>query len=159
MWSYFKGGFALFAEGFTVSVYTLFEILPLLILAFIVAGLIEALVPREVVERLLSGKAGLKGIVLGSLAGSLMPAGPYVFYPLVASFLRSGAGIGTMIAFVAAKRLWSFSRLPLEIALLGPYLVFVRFVVTLPIPIIMGFAANSFFSESEDFIRQRVIEE
>lgn len=134
----------------------LIGVLPLLIAAFILAGMIQVVVSRETINKWLGKDSGIKGIMLGGIAGALIPGGPYIFYPIAASFLLSGAEIGTAVTFVVAKNLWSLSRLPMEIALLGPKLTFVRFVVTLIFPIIVGLIANTFFSGYVDKVREQI---
>ncbi|MBS3809193.1 MAG: permease [Desulfobacterales bacterium] len=134
----------------------LIEVAPLLIAAFILAGMIQVVVSRETINKWLGKDSGIKGIMLGGIAGALIPGGPYIFYPIAASFLLSGAEIGTAVTFVVAKNLWSLSRLPMEIALLGPKLTFVRFVVTLIFPLIVGLIANTFFKGYVDKVREQI---
>ena len=68
--------------------------------------------------------------------------------------LKSGAGLGVLIAFIAAKNLWSVSRLPLEFALLGPHLTLVRYALTLFIPPLMGYLADIVFGGFLERIRE-----
>ncbi|MFP4452201.1 MAG: permease [Desulfobacterales bacterium] len=136
----------------------LLEIAPLLAAAFVLAGMIQVSVSRESINKWLGKDSGIKGILLGGAAGALIPGGPYIFYPIAASFLLSGAELGTVVAFVVAKNLWSLSRLPMEFALLGPEVTFVRFIVTLLFPIIVGVIANTFFSGYVCKVRQQLQE-
>jgi ABC-type amino acid transport system permease subunit len=66
---------------------TLWRNLPLLLLGFAVAGLVQVLLPRELISRWLGAEAGAKGILIGCVAGGLVPGAPY------AACNRSG-GIG-----------------------------------------------------------------
>ena len=134
----------------------LIGVVPLLLAAFILAGMVQVLVSRETISKWLGKDSGMKGIMLGGIAGALVPGGPYVFYPIAASFLLSGAEIGTVVTFVVAKNLWSLSRLPMEVALLGPELTFIRFIVTFIFPIIIGVIANTFFSGYVDKVRDQI---
>ena len=134
----------------------LIGVVPLLIAAFILAGMIQVLISKETVNKWLGKDSGLKGIMLGGIAGALIPGGPYIFYPVAASFLLSGAEIGTVVTFVVAKNLWSLSRLPMEVALLGPKLTLIRYVVTFIFPIIVGVMANTFFSGYADRVRDQI---
>lgn len=134
----------------------LIAVLPLLTAAFVLAGMVQVLVSRETINKWLGKDSGMKGIILGGIAGALVPGGPYIFYPIAASFLLSGAEIGTVITFVVAKNLWSLSRLPMEVALLGPELTFIRFLVTLVFPVIIGVIANTFFSGYVDKVREQI---
>jgi uncharacterized membrane protein YraQ (UPF0718 family) len=153
-WS--QGGPELAGQGLLQGGEILLGVVPLLIFAFLIAGLVQVLVSREVVTRWLGAEAGWRGIALACLAGALMPGGPYVYYPIAASLMHAGAGLGVLVAFVTAKNLYSVSRLPLEVALLGPHLTVVRFVLTLAIPPILGVLAERLFGQYMSRIREAV---
>ena len=101
--------------GFTMLV----EILPMLLFAFIVAGMVQVLLPQEAIARWVGVESGLRGILIGSVAGGLTPGGPFVSLPLAAGLLRSGASAGTMVAYLTAWSLWAVNRLPMEVGILG----------------------------------------
>ena len=122
------------------------QTLPLLVLAFIVAGMIQALLPYELVSRWVGAESGLRGILIGTIAGALAPGGPYVSLPLATGLLKAGAGIGTMVAFLTGWSLWAFSRLPMEFAILGWRLTLVRLASTFFFPPIAGLIAQTFFT-------------
>jgi uncharacterized membrane protein YraQ (UPF0718 family) len=124
--------------GLASGAKTFFSILPLLLAAFTIAGLVEVLVPKEKVAAALGDKAGFRGIVLGCLAGAVTPGGPYISFPIVASIYRAGAGIGTVVAYVTAWSLWAVARLPLEIGIVGPRITLIRVLSTLIFPPIAG---------------------
>ena len=86
----------------------------------------------------------------------MIPGGPYVYYPIAGALLNTGAGVGVLVAFITAKNLWSVSRIPLELALLGPDLTFVRYGITFIIPPLLGFLAESLFGSSIERIRAAV---
>lgn len=151
-----KGGGELALAGLKGGGKLLWHELPLLVAAFLTAGLIQALVKRETVEKWLGAESGWQGIALACLGGALIPGGPYVYYPIAGALLHSGAGLGVLIAFVTAKNLWSISRLPVEFALLGPRVTVVRFVVTLIIPPLLGFAAEAIFGKQIGSIRAAI---
>jgi uncharacterized membrane protein YraQ (UPF0718 family) len=119
----------------------------------LLAGLVQVLVSRELVERWLGSGSGWRGIALACIGGALMPGGPYVYYPIAAVLLNAGASVGVLVAFVTAKNLWSVSRLPLEIALLGTHLTLVRVATTLIIPPLLGLLAEALFGRYVEAIR------
>jgi len=124
----------------------LLQIAPLLILAFIVAGMIQLLVPLETIAKWVGAESGFRGILIGTAVGSLTPGGPYVTLPIAAGLLRAGAGIGTMVAFMTAWSLIAASRLPLEVGMLGWKFALVRLACVFFFPPIAGLIANKFFS-------------
>jgi uncharacterized membrane protein YraQ (UPF0718 family) len=123
----------------------LLQILPLLIFAFIIAGMIQVLVPAELISRWVGAESGIRGIFIGTLVGAVMPGGPFVSLPIAAGLLRVGASVGTMVAFLAAWSLWAVSRLPLDIAILGWQFTLIRLACTFFFPPIAGLIANALF--------------
>ena len=121
------------------------QILPMLIFAFIIAGMIQVLLSQEVVSKWVGAESGLRGILIGSIAGGLSPGGPYVSLPVAVGLLRAGAGVGTMIAYLTAWSLWAIARLPMEFGILGWRLTMIRLVCTFFFPPIAGFLAQLFF--------------
>ena len=122
------------------------EILPLLVFAFIVAGMIQVVLPNEVVAKWVGVESGMRGILIGTVAGGLTPGGPFVSMPIAAGLLHSGAGVGTMVAFMTGWSLWALSRLPLELGILGWKFTAIRLACTFFFPPIAGLIAQSFFS-------------
>jgi len=129
----------------------LLQIAPLLIFAFIVAGMIQLLVPIEMVSKWVGTEFGFRGILIGTAFGGLMPGGPYVSLPIAVGLLRAGSGIGTMVAFITALSLLAFSRMPLEIGILGWKFTLIRLVCTFFFPPIAGLIANKLFSATALF--------
>jgi len=122
------------------------EIIPLLVFAFIIAGMIQQLLPHEIIARWVGEESGFRGLLIGTLAGGFMPGGPYVSLPVAAGLMRAGAGIGTMVAFLTAWSLWAVGRLPMEIGIMGWRFTLVRLACTFFFPPIAGIIAQTFFS-------------
>ena len=125
------------------------QILPLLLFAFIVAGMSQVLLPKELVAKWVGAESGMRGIFIGAIAGGLTPGGPYVSLPIVAGFLGAGASVGTMVAFLSGWSLWAISRLPMEVGILGWKFTLIRLVSTLVFPPIAGFLAQLLFSNAK----------
>jgi uncharacterized membrane protein YraQ (UPF0718 family) len=150
------GGIGMALDGLKRGGYELLRVTPMLIAAFLAAGLIQALVSPKVVERWLGSQAGWRGILVACIGGALIPGGPYVYYPIAGALLQSGAGVGVLISFISAKNLWAVSRLPYEFALLGSNLTLIRIVLTFAIPPLLGFLAELFFGRTITNIREAV---
>ncbi len=134
-------------EGLKSAGQMTFEILPLLIFAFIIAGMVQVLIPHEVLARWVGEESGWRGIFIGTVAGGLSPGGPYVSLPIAAGFLRAGAGVGVMVAYLTGWSLWAVSRLPMEVGILGWKFTLIRLVSTFFFPPIAGFIAQALFSK------------
>jgi uncharacterized membrane protein YraQ (UPF0718 family) len=154
--AWMRGGSSLAVRGIQLGGETLLRVTPILIAAFLVAGLTQVLVSKEMVKRWLSASSGWRGILIACIAGALVPGGPYVYYPIAGSLLTSGAGLGVLVAFITAKNLWSISRLPYEFALLGSELTITRYLFTLIVPPLLGFLVEGLFGRFIDTIRAAV---
>jgi len=124
----------------------LLQIIPLLIFAFIIAGMIQVLAPTEMISKWVGAESGFRGILIGAAIGGFTPGGPFVTLPIAAGLLRTGASVGTMVAFMTGWSLLAFSRLPLEVGLLGWKFTLIRLACTFFFPIIAGLIANRLFS-------------
>lgn len=91
-----------------------------LALGFVLAGLLDVLIPSSVLLRWMGGDRLGQGILVGWAAGLVMPGGPYLVFPVAANLLRSGVAPGALIALLTAKTLLSPIRmLTYEAPLLG----------------------------------------
>jgi uncharacterized membrane protein YraQ (UPF0718 family) len=117
-----------------------------LLLGFVLAGLLEVLLPQPVLSRWLGGERLGRGILLGWLAGLAMPGGPYLFFPVAANLFRSGAAPGPLIALLSAKTLVSPIRtLTYEAPLLGWPLTLARFIPGVLLPPVLGLLGQWLF--------------
>lgn len=117
---------------------TLWRNLSILLLGFVIAGLAQVLIPKDLITNWLSDQAGTRGILIACVVGGLVPGAPYAVFPLVGTLYQAGAGLGAVVSFVSAWSLWSVSRLPVEIALIDPKPALVRYAITFVVPPIAG---------------------
>ena len=136
-----------FQHGLQLGTSILIKVAPLIALSFIIVGMMQVLIPEDIISEWVGTDSGIKGIVLGTLLGGLMPGGPFTSLPIAVGLLQTGAGIGTMVAFVTGWSLLAFSRLPLEIGLLGWRFSAARLSVVFFMPVIGGLLADFFFSD------------
>jgi uncharacterized membrane protein YraQ (UPF0718 family) len=132
-------------QGLRSGLGMILQILPLLLCAFLVAGMVQVLLPRDLIAKWVGAESGFRGILIGTVAGGLSPGGPYVSLPIVAGLLRAGAGTGTMIAFLTGWSLWAVARLPMEVGILGWKFTVIRLATTFFFPPVAGWLAHLFF--------------
>lgn len=143
--SHSRGGADAVSEGFRGGVDLLLRFGPVIIVSFLAAGFAERLVPQDWVRGRLNDGAGLTGILIGTAAGMLTPAGPFVSMPIAAVLLRSGAGTGAVVAFLSAWSLLSLHRLlAWEVPILGLRFAAVRYGVCVALPVAAGLLARAF---------------
>ncbi len=134
-------------RGFQTGLGLLQEVWLPLLFGFCLAGLFEVLVPRELLVKWMGAESGVRGILIGWLVGLLMPGGPYVVFPLTASLLRDGMGIGPLLTFITAKLLLSPIRLfTWEAPFLGWAFVAARTVPSLFLPPIVGLIGQRLYT-------------
>ena len=122
------------------------EVAPLLIFAFIVAGMAQVLIPQELIAKWVGGESGWRGILIGCVAGGLSPGGPYVSLPIAAGFMGAGAGIGPTVAYLTAWSTWAVARMPMEVGIMGWRFTMIHIASTFIFPPIAGYIAQTFFS-------------
>jgi len=124
----------------------LLRLIPVLILAFFVAGLMEVLLPKELLIQWVGAESGFKGILIGTCLGAVAPGGPFIQFPIVAAMFKAGAHIGPLIAYLSAWALIGINRvIAFEIPLLGFQITFTRLICSLIFPVIIGYLARFVF--------------
>lgn len=110
-----------------------------------IAATLPMLLPREKVGRLIGHDSGLRGLAVATVCGAAIPGGPMMTFPLAAGLGLAGADLGATIAFISGWSLlglnrtliWEFSFLPAE-------LVWTRYLLCLPAPVLLGLAVRMF---------------
>lgn len=118
------------------------QLVPLLVLALLVAGCAEVLLSRELVERWLSDASGWRGITVAWIAGIVTPGGSLVGLPMVAGMARLGVGGAVMVTYLASVAMLSVIRFPLEVGFIGGRLATLRFLACLLLPPLAGLLAR-----------------
>lgn len=128
------------------------EILPAVALGFLLSGIIQELIPANLVERHLGDK-GLKPIFYTTLVGTLLPICCWGSLPVAISFHKKGARLGPILAFLVATPATSVSALLVTWRLMGlKFTIFIFFAVIL-MGMVMGMVGNLFNIEPQEVIR------
>jgi hypothetical protein len=143
--AYVVGGSSLILNGLTISMNTAVRSALMLLVSFVLIGQIQVLITKEMLDRWLQKFSGIKGIIIGALAGGMFPGGPYIYFPFIQSFNKKGMPFYIFIAFIFGKNIYDFTRIPMEVSLINPNIALIRNLVTLPIPIIVGLLAKQFY--------------
>jgi len=126
----------------------LWFVLPRLVPALILAGLLQVLIPQQTVARYFGREGGLKAIALASVAGMLTPGGPMVSVPLLVALANSGAALPPLVAYMTAWSLFGLQRIiAWEAPLMGWHFVAVRVTASLAFPIAAGWLVAVFHQE------------
>jgi uncharacterized membrane protein YraQ (UPF0718 family) len=122
----------------------LLQVGPVLLPAFLLAGMASVLVPADTLARWLGTDSGVRGLLIGAGAGALSPGGPFILFPVLAVLLEKGASIGVVTAFVTSWALLGMHRIAaFEAPLLGWRFALVRVAASLVFPVVIGGIAQA----------------
>ncbi len=144
--AYVLGGLSKVEDGLATSGSTLLTLAPRLIGAMLLAGFIQALVPRDAVARWLGAESGLRGLILAAIAGTFTPGGPMASFPIMAAIAAAGADGGCLIAYLTAWSVLGINRIIVwDIPFLGLEFTALRMLLCLPFPILAGLLYRQLF--------------
>ena len=90
-------------------------------------------------SRSLGPESGLKGLLIGTAFGAILPGGPFTAYPVAAALLTVGADFGATIAMVVSWTLIGYGRaIAWDLPILGTEFTLWRIALSVPIPILAG---------------------
>src|SRR5207244_7227730 len=78
-------------------------ILPRVLAGCLLGAFIAEILPHEKVSRSLGPNSGLKGLLIGTAFGAILPGGPFTAYPVASALLAVGADFGATIAMVRSE--------------------------------------------------------
>jgi uncharacterized membrane protein YraQ (UPF0718 family) len=141
--TFFRDGSTVFLAILGEDSVLFLEIVPKVLAGSLIGVLVRLLVPREKIAHWLGAGSGWKGLLIASLAGVLIPAGPFTVFPLAGSMLMAGADAGAAVAFVTAWLLLGINRaIVWEQPFFGLHFVAIRMLVSLWVPPVLGYAAR-----------------
>ena len=144
--AYWKKGWPLPLSGLVEGGRMCWDIVPNLLLGFALAGIVQVLIPREYIAKLLGEGSGFRGLLIATVAGAVAPGGPYINVPLVASFYKSGASVGPLAAFLTAWAIIPITRtLVYELPLMGTSFAVARYAASLVFPFVIGIITSLIF--------------
>ncbi len=123
-------------------------VIPRMVVAIILAGLMQVLVPQDFVSRHFGQGGGLRALVLATLAGVITPGGPMVTVPFMVALANSGAALSSLVAYMTAWSLFGLQRIiAWEAPLMGWRFVIARVVPSLAFPVLAGWLVSVFHHE------------
>jgi uncharacterized membrane protein YraQ (UPF0718 family) len=137
--AYSRGGIGAPVEGARIGLSLLLDVSPQLFLGFLLAGMVTVILPSETLGRFVGEESGFGGVAIGAVAGMATPGGPFLQFPLVATLVGGGAGVGPVAAYLTAWSLISWQRILVwELPILGGPFTIARLVVSVLLPLVVG---------------------
>ena len=105
-------------------------------------GFILTFLPPGLILKTIGRDAGFQGVIMAAAFGSVVLIPAFIAFPLAASFLRQGADVRAIAAFVTTLVMVGVITAPLEVKFFGNRFTFWRnslsFVFALVIAFVMG---------------------
>ncbi len=127
-----------FKAGLTTSARQLLSFFPVLVVAIMLAGFAQELLPQGFVEKWLSDSSGWRGIGIAWGAGIITPGGSIVGLPIIAGLYKTGVGTAVLMTYATSLATLSILRIPIEAGFYGWKLTMLRVGVSLVLPLIAG---------------------
>ncbi len=119
-------------------------LLPKILGGIVMATALGLSLPRERVVAMIGPNSGWRGLMIAAAAGAVMPGGPHVIYPLTLALIAAGADVAAGVTIVSAWILLSLNRtLVWELSFIPSDVVALRFLMTLPVPVLLGRAIRA----------------
>jgi uncharacterized membrane protein YraQ (UPF0718 family) len=114
-------------------------ILPRVLAGCLLGAFIAEILPHDKVSRSLGPDSGLKGLLIGTAFGAILPGGPFTAYPVASALLTVGADFGATIAMVVSWTLIGYGRaVAWELPIMGADFTLWRIAISLPLPVLAG---------------------
>lgn len=139
---YFQGPERFYTTGYD-SLTSAVGMMPRILAALVMAGMIWVLLPREILSRFIGRSSGFMGLIFATVAGVITLGGPSSAFPLLAVLAAAGADRGILIAFITSWATLGLQRTVMwDLPLMGPEFTLVRMLASVPLPIIAGLIAR-----------------
>lgn len=139
----YRRGDGSFQRGLRIAWRYTLGIGPRIVVALVLAGILVALTPEEMMARWLGHETGFAGILLASVVGGFIPGGPIIAFPIVLALYKAGVGVPQLVALVSGWSVVAMHRvIAFEIPLLGWRFTAVRLLASTVLPPISGVLAG-----------------
>ena len=139
--------------NFFMFVFTMLKIVPF---AFLLIGLFEVWVKREIVEKHLGEESGWKGyfwaiVLAGTIVGPL-----YVALPIAYSLHKKGAKFSVIFTYVGASAICRVPMATFEASFLGFKFTAIRLLVSLPLVVFTSIILGKYLTKTRYTMQEKV---
>ncbi len=122
----------------------MFKILPC---AFILIGLFEVWVKREIIEKHLGEESGIKGYIWAMLLAGTIAGGLLVAFPVAYSMYNKGAKLSVIFTYMGATAICRVPMTMFEASFMGVKFSIIRLLVSLPLVIMTSILLGNYLSK------------
>ncbi len=133
-------------ETFRFSIKEVLIIIPPI---FVLMGMLDVWVPKEIMTKYMGEGSGLKGILLSIFIGSAAAGPLYGAFPVALIFMKKGVKFSNVIILMGA---WSTTKIPMflfEMGSLGKKFALIRLVLSITTIIVIAYTISSILSDKE----------
>ncbi len=137
------------ASSFQITKDNIMEMLSVLPPIFVLLGLLDVWVEKEVMMRYLGKDSGFKGMIMAFGLGAVAAGPLYAAFPVATVMLKKGSGLFNVFIFIGA---WSTAKIPLltfEASSLGFGFMLVRLIINIFGIIAIAYVTRKTLSEQE----------
>ena len=125
----------------------LIYMLKILPCAFILIGLFEVWVKKEVIEKHLGEESGIRGYVWVILLAGTIAGGLLVAFPVAYSLYNKGAKLSIVFTYVGAAAICRIPMTLYEASFMGVKFTAIRLLVSLPLVIVTSILLGNYLSK------------
>ena len=125
----------------------LIYMLKILPCAFILIGLFEVWVKKEIIEKHLGEESGIRGYVWVILLAGTIAGGLLVAFPIAYSLYNKGAKLSIVFTYVGAAAICRIPMTLYEASFMGVKFTAIRLLVSLPLVIVTSILLENYLSK------------
>jgi len=125
----------------------LLYMLKILPCAFILIGLFEVWVKKEIIEKHLGEESGIKGYIWAILLAGTIAGGLLVAFPVAYSLYSKGAKLSVIFTYIGAAAICRVPMALYEASFMGVKFTAIRLLVSLPLVIIASILLGNYLSK------------
>ena len=132
-----------------ITLYSFKEMILIIPPIFVLLGLLDVWVPREIMIKYMGEDSGIKGMLLAIFIGSAAAGPLYGAFPVALVLMRKGAKFSNVLLFLGA---WSTTKIPMflfELSSLGARFALSRLAVSLVGIFVIAFLVEKFMTKRE----------
>jgi uncharacterized membrane protein YraQ (UPF0718 family) len=115
--------------------------------AFILIGLFEVWVKKEVIEKHLGEESGIRGYIWAMLLAGTIAGGLLVAFPIAYSLYNKGAKLSIVFTYIGAAAICRVPMTLYEASFMGVKFTMIRLLISLPLVIITSILLGDYLTK------------
>ncbi len=116
---------------------------------FVLMGLLDVWMPKDVMVKYMGDGSGFKGILLSMFLGSVAAGPLYGAFPVAAVLMKKGVKLTNILIFIGAWSTTKISMFLFELSSLGSKFAITRLIVNIPGILLIAYTIDRLLNEEE----------